>query len=61
LDHRRLRLVDSGVPSKNYKLPTEWIQPGTIVVNVASDKNVDEAAIMQVRTRPVPEPNAVKV
>lgn len=37
-----------GVPVKNYKLPTEWVKPGAIVVNVASYKNVDEEALMKV-------------
>lgn len=33
---------------KNYKLPTEWVKPGAIVVNVASYKNVKEEDLMQV-------------
>lgn len=38
----------TGVPTKAYRLPTEWIQPGTTVVNVASFKNVDEDALLQI-------------
>ena len=38
----------AGVPTKSYKLPTEWIQPNTIVVNVASYKNVDEESLLKV-------------
>lgn len=38
----------SGVPTKSYKLPTEWIQPNTIVVNVASYKNVDEESLLKI-------------
>jgi hypothetical protein len=40
--------VVTGVPTKNYRLPTEWIQPGTTVVNVASFKNVDEEELMKI-------------
>ena len=29
-------------------MPTEWIQPNTAVVNVASFKNVDEEALLKV-------------
>jgi hypothetical protein len=39
-------IVITGVPAKSYRLPTEWIQPNTIVVNVASYKNVDEATLL---------------
>jgi hypothetical protein len=38
----------TGVPSKSYRLPTEWIQPKTTVVNVASFKNVDEESLLQI-------------
>ena len=38
----------AGVPAKSYKLPTEWIQPNTIVVNVASYKNVDEESLLKI-------------
>lgn len=41
-------IVVTGVPTKAYRLPTEWIQPGTIVVNVASFKNVDEDALLKI-------------
>jgi methylenetetrahydrofolate dehydrogenase (NAD+) len=36
------------VPTKNYRLPSEWIQPHTTVVNVASFKNVNEDEILQI-------------
>jgi methylenetetrahydrofolate dehydrogenase (NAD+) len=39
------------VPSPKYKLPTEWIKPGAVVVNVASCKNVNEEELMQVGLR----------
>ena len=38
----------TGVPTKSYRLPTEWIQPNTTVVNVASFKNVDEAELLKI-------------
>lgn len=41
-------IVVTGVPTKAYRLPTEWIQPNTTVVNVASFKNVDEEALLKV-------------
>jgi len=45
---RKSTVVIAGVPTKSYKLPTEWIQPNTTVVNVASFKNVDEESLLQV-------------
>ena len=36
------------MPTKNYKLPTEWVNPNSTVVNVASFKNVDEEALLKV-------------
>lgn len=41
-------VVITGVPAKAYRLPTEWIQPNTTVVNVASFKNVDEESLLKV-------------
>jgi hypothetical protein len=41
-------IVITGVPTKKYRLPTEWIQPNTTVVNVASFKNVDEESLLKV-------------
>ena len=38
----------SGVPTKNYRLPSEWIQENTVVVNVSSFKNVNEDEILQI-------------
>ncbi|GKY94883.1 hypothetical protein MPSEU_000453200 [Mayamaea pseudoterrestris] len=45
---RKSSVVVTGVPTKNYRLPTEWIQPGTTVVNVASFKNVDEEELLKI-------------
>jgi len=45
---RKSNIVVTGVPTKSYILPTEWIQPNTTVVNVASFKNVDEEALLKI-------------
>ena len=41
-------IVITGVPTKSYVLPSEWIQPNTTVVNVASYKNVDEESLLKI-------------
>ena len=41
-------IVVTGVPTKAYRMPTEWVQPNTTVVNVASFKNVDEESLLKV-------------
>lgn len=45
---RKSSIVVTGVPTKAYRMPTEWIQPNTTVVNVASFKNVDEESLLQI-------------
>eukprot|EP00611_Tribonema_gayanum_P016613 TRINITY_DN29009_c0_g1_i1.p2 TRINITY_DN29009_c0_g1~~TRINITY_DN29009_c0_g1_i1.p2 ORF type:complete len:337 (-),score=118.05 TRINITY_DN29009_c0_g1_i1:308-1318(-) len=45
---RRSHAVICGVPSRDYKLVTEWVQPGTVVVNVSTFKNVHEEELLQV-------------
>ncbi|KAL7429826.1 hypothetical protein ACHAXH_002524 [Discostella pseudostelligera] len=45
---RKSNVVVTGVPTKNYRLPSEWIQPHTTIVNVASFKNVNEDEILQI-------------
>ena len=45
---RKSDIVITGVPTKAYRLPTEWIAPNTTVINVASYKNVDEATLLDV-------------
>jgi methylenetetrahydrofolate dehydrogenase (NAD+) len=45
---RKSSIIVTGVPTKAYRLPTEWIQPNSTVVNVASFKNVDEEALLKV-------------
>jgi hypothetical protein len=41
-------VIVTGVPTKAYRLPTEWIQPHSTVVNVASFKNVDEEELLKI-------------
>ena len=41
-------IVVTGVPTKAYRLPSEWIQPNSAVVNVASFKNVDEESLLKI-------------
>jgi methylenetetrahydrofolate dehydrogenase (NAD+) len=45
---KQSNIVVTGVPTKSYRLPTEWIQPNTTVVNVASFKNVDEEKLLEI-------------
>jgi len=45
---RKSSVVVTGVPTKDYRLDTEWIQPKTTVVNVSSFKNVDEEALLKI-------------
>jgi len=46
---RRADIVVLGVPSDKYKMDPSWVKEGAIVVNVASHKNVDEAALLSTR------------
>jgi hypothetical protein len=48
IKHPQSNVVVTGVPTKNYRLPSEWIQPHTTIVNVASFKNVNEDEILQI-------------
>lgn len=45
---RKSSVVVTGVPTKAYRLPTEWINENTTVVNVSSFKNVDEESLLKV-------------
>ena len=45
---KKSKIIVTGVPTKDYKLPTDWVQPGTVVINVSHFKNVDEEALLQV-------------
>jgi methylenetetrahydrofolate dehydrogenase (NAD+) len=43
---RSSQIVVLGVPSKEYRIPVEWLQDSAIVINVASYKNVDEEQLL---------------
>ena len=45
---RKSNIIVTGVPVKGYRLPTEWIQSNSIVVNVASYKNIDEEELLKI-------------
>lgn len=45
---KKSRVIITGVPVKSYKLPIDWVSPNTVVINVASFKNVDEDALLQI-------------
>jgi len=45
---RKSNIVITGVPTKEYRLPTDWIAPNTTVINVSSFKNIDETTLMKV-------------
>lgn len=45
---RKSNIVVTGVPTKSYRLPTEWIQKNTTVVNVSSFKNVDQDSLLKI-------------
>ena len=59
---KRSNVIVLGVPTKNYKLPVEWVQAGTIVVNVSHYKNVDEESLLKIPdVQYVPGPGKVTV
>jgi methylenetetrahydrofolate dehydrogenase (NAD+) len=44
-------VVISAVPSKEFKIKTEWLKDGTICINVASEKNFEKDVRDKVRSR----------
>ncbi|GMF53424.1 unnamed protein product [Phytophthora fragariaefolia] len=46
---KKSRVIITGVPVKSYKLPLEWVSENTVVINVASFKNVDEAELLKIK------------
>lgn len=42
------KVIITGVPVKSYRLPLDWVSEGTIVINVASFKNVDEEGLLKI-------------
>ncbi|KAJ1490001.1 putative methylene tetrahydrofolate dehydrogenase [Baffinella frigidus] len=45
---KRSHIIVTGVPTKDYRLPTEWVSPGSVVFNVSHFKNVDEETLLKV-------------
>jgi methylenetetrahydrofolate dehydrogenase (NAD+) len=45
---RQSHVVITGVPTRSYQLPTEWIRPNTTVINVASFPNVSEEELLKI-------------
>ena len=45
------KICTAGVPTKDYKLPTEWVSPGSVIINVSHFKNVEEDKLLQVIVR----------
>ncbi|EEY62111.1 tetrahydrofolate dehydrogenase [Phytophthora infestans T30-4] len=43
---KKSRVIITGVPVKSYKLPLEWVSENTVIINVASFKNVAEAELL---------------
>ena len=41
-------VIITGVPSRAYRLPLNYVSENTVIINVASFKNVDEEALLQV-------------
>uniref|UniRef100_A0A7S2H6U4 Methenyltetrahydrofolate cyclohydrolase n=1 Tax=Zooxanthella nutricula TaxID=1333877 RepID=A0A7S2H6U4_9DINO len=60
---RESDVVVLGVPSESYKMDPSWVREGAIVVNVASHKNIDEAALLASRpgVRFVPQVGKVTI
>ncbi|KAJ1483938.1 hypothetical protein T484DRAFT_2548527 [Baffinella frigidus] len=45
---QRANIVITGVPNDEWRLPTEWVQPGSTVINISEFQNVDEDAIVRI-------------
>ena len=41
-------VIVTGVPDPKFNLPMTYVRPGQVVVNVATDPNVDQEAIMKI-------------
>ncbi|KAL8021960.1 putative tetrahydrofolate dehydrogenase/cyclohydrolase, oxidoreductase [Plasmopara halstedii] len=46
---KKSRVIITGVPVKSYKLPLNWVSENTVIINVASFKNVDEAELLKIK------------
>ncbi|VEU21212.1 DEKNAAC102148 [Brettanomyces naardenensis] len=47
-------IIITGVPSKQYKFPTEYIKRGAVCINFSSEKNFDDEAVRKVASMYVP-------
>lgn len=47
---RNSQVIVTGVPAKSYRLPVNWISPNTVIINVASFKNVDQEEVLKVES-----------
>lgn len=47
-------IIITGVPSKDYKFPTEYIKRGAVLVNFSSEKNFDSEEVKKVASMYVP-------
>ncbi|CCI49927.1 hypothetical protein ABG067_004072 [Albugo candida] len=45
---KKSHVIITGVPVKDYKLPLDWVAENTVVINVSSYKNVDEANLLKI-------------
>jgi methylenetetrahydrofolate dehydrogenase (NAD+) len=45
---KKSNVIITGVPVKDYKLPLSWVSENTVIINVASFKNVDEAELLKI-------------
>ena len=45
---RKSDIIITGVPTKAYRLPTEWVQQGATVINVSNYKNVDADELLKI-------------
>ncbi|EEY63121.1 tetrahydrofolate dehydrogenase [Phytophthora infestans T30-4] len=46
---KKSRVIITGVPVKSYKLPLEWVSENTVIIYVASFKNVDDAELLKIK------------
>mmetsp|Transcript_39719 Transcript_39719/g.97633 ORF Transcript_39719/g.97633 Transcript_39719/m.97633 type:complete len:325 (-) Transcript_39719:149-1123(-) len=45
---KKAHVVITGVPTKDYRLPSEWIPENCVVMNVSHFKNVDEESLLKI-------------
>lgn len=54
-------IIITGVPTKTYKFPTEYIKRGAIVINFSSEKNFNDEEVEQVASLYVPSIGKVTI